>query len=121
MVRQRCHFSQRITWPSPANRRKNPVVISIPIVPQLEKIIATSPCGDLTFLIKAFGKGFTPEGFGNWFRDRCDEASLKHCSAHGLRKAAVSRLAELGCSTQEIMAITGHTTLKEVKRYTAAE
>ena len=40
--------------------------------------------------------------------------------AHGLRKATASRLAELGCSTQEIMAITGHTTLKEVERYTAA-
>lgn len=109
-----------LTMTQTKNRRKQPVVISIPIVPQLEKVIAASPCGDITFLVTAFGKGFTPAGFGNWFRDRCDEAGLKHCSAHGLRKATASRLAELGCSTQEIMAITGHTTLKEVERYTAA-
>jgi Protein adenylyltransferase SelO len=38
-------------------------------------------------LVTAHGKPFTPAGFGNWFRDRCNEANLRHCSAHGLRKA----------------------------------
>ncbi len=41
-----------------------------------------------------------------------------HCSAHGLRKAAARRLAEVGNSAHAIMAVTGHTTLKEVERYT---
>jgi integrase len=68
--------------------------------------------------VTAFGKPFTASGFGNWFRERCDEAGLKHCSAHGLRKAAAARLAECGASESEIMAITGHTTSKEVVRYT---
>jgi len=45
---------------------------------------------------------------------------LPHCSAHGLRKAAARRLAEAGCSNQQIKAITGHKTDKEVARYTAA-
>jgi integrase len=36
---------------------------------------------------------------------------------HGLRKAAASRLAQFGCTEREIMAITGHTTSKEVDRY----
>jgi len=40
------------------------------------------------------------------------------CVTHGLRKAAARRLAEAGCSALEIMAITGHTSLKEVERYT---
>jgi integrase len=44
----------------------------------------------------------------------------KHCTAHGLRKAACRRLAEAGCSTHEIMAISGHVTLAEVERYTKA-
>jgi hypothetical protein len=35
-----------------------------------------------------------------------------------LRKAAAARLAECGASESEIMAITGHTTSKEVVRYT---
>ena len=34
--------------------------------------------------------------FGNKFREWCDEAGLRHCSAHGLRKAAATRLAEHG-------------------------
>ena len=46
--------------------------------------------------------------------------TLRHCSAHGLRKAAARRLAEAGCSTHEIAAITGHASLKEVARYTEA-
>ncbi|MFC7552635.1 tyrosine-type recombinase/integrase [Pseudoroseomonas wenyumeiae] len=46
------------------------------------------------------------------------EAGLPLCSPHGLRKAAATRLAELGCTAHEIMAVTGHRTLKEVDRYT---
>lgn len=39
---------------------------------------------------------------------------------HGLRKAAARRLAEVGCTTNEIASITGHATLQEVARYTKA-
>ena len=42
--------------------------------------------GVKTFLVTEYGKPFTPAGFGNWFRQRCDEAGLPQCSAHGLRK-----------------------------------
>ncbi|MDV3459080.1 tyrosine-type recombinase/integrase [Sphingomonas sp. HF-S4] len=59
-------------------------------------------------------------GFGNKFRDWCDQASLIDCSAHGLRKAAARRFAEAGYSNQEIKAWTGHTTDGEVARYTTA-
>lgn len=38
---------------------------------------------------------------------------------HGLRKTTASILAEMGCTPSQIMAITGHSTLKEVTRYTA--
>ncbi len=51
-------------------------------------------------------------------RKWCDEAGLPQCSAHGLRKAIATRLADLGCSTHQIMAIGGWETLKEVERYT---
>lgn len=33
-------------------------------------------------------------------------------------EAAAAQLAELGCTEQEIMAITGHRTSKEIARYT---
>ena len=75
-------------------------------------------CGELTFLVTEFGKPFTANGFGNWFKKRCTEAGLPHCSAHGVRKSAAARLAELGCSDLEIMSIGGWQTLKEVQRYT---
>lgn len=102
------------------NRAKSPVRLEIPIVPQLRAIIAASPTGDLTYLVTEFNRPFTANGFGNRFRKWCIDAGLQHCSAHGLRKAAAARLAELGCSELEIMAITGHRTSKEVTRYTRA-
>ena len=86
--------------------------------PELREIIDATPSGHLTFLITELGRPFTAAGFGNWYRDRCNEAGLKHCSFHGLRKAAASRLADVGCDALEIAAITGHASLKEVQRYT---
>jgi len=100
------------------NRRHKPVKLAIPIHPTLADIIEKSPCGDLTLLVTEFNKPFTSNGFGNWFRKRCDEAGLFHCSAHGLRKAAAARLADRGASEHQIMSMTGHTTSKEVTRYT---
>ena len=102
------------------NRNSKPVRMEIPIIPELQQVIDESPTGDLTFLVTAFNRPFTSNGFGNRFRKWCDEAGLQNCSVHGLRKAAAARLAELGCTEQEIMAITGHRTSKEVTRYTRA-
>lgn len=106
------------TFTQVKNRNRKPVTLSIPVRPELKAIIDATPSGNLTYLVTAFGKSFTANGFGNWFRERCDEAGLPHCSAHGLRKAAAARLAELGASESEIMAVTGHTTSKEIVRYT---
>ena len=102
------------------NRNSKPVRMEIPIIAVLQQAIDASPTGDLTFLVTAFNRTFTSNGFGNRFRKWCVEAGLKNCSVHGLRKAAAARLAELGCTEQEIMAITGHRTSKEVMRYTRA-
>lgn len=99
-------------------RKRKPVDLELPIIPELRRIIDASPTGDLTFLVTSFGIPFTRAGFGNRMRKWCDEAGLPECSAHGLRKAAAARLAMLGCTDREIMAITGHTTVKEVDRYT---
>jgi integrase len=94
--------------------------LEIPLHPRLREIIDATSSGHLSFLITSFGKPYTPNGFGNWFRELCDEAGCRDVSAHGLRKAAARRLAEIGCSTHEIAAITGHATLAEVDRYTKA-
>ena len=94
--------------------------LSIPVHADLEAIIAESAAGQMTFLTTEFGKPFTAAGFGNWFREQCDMANLRHCSAHGLRKAAARRLAEAGCTEHEIATITGHASLREIARYTKA-
>jgi len=101
------------------NQDTKPVHLEIPIRPELRRVLDASPLGDMVYLVTEFGKPFSFNGFGNWFRDRCVEAGVPG-RAHGLRKAAATRLADAGASVHEIMAITGHRTLKEVERYTRA-
>ena len=108
----------RLRYTQAKNEHRNPVTLDIPVHTDLQALIDATPSKHLTFLVTEFGKPFSPAGFGNWFRDRCNKAGLPHCSAHGLRKAAATRLAERGATTHEIMSITGHRNLEEVERYT---
>lgn len=101
-------------------RKKKPVTLTIPILPELEEVIAATPTGDLAWLVTAFGRGHTANGFGTWFRRRCNEAKLPQCSAHGLRKAGATLAAERGATAHQLMAIFGWRTLKEAERYTRA-
>lgn len=99
-------------------QRKTGAEVEILIPDWLRQSIAATPHGDMCYVINAFGKPFSDAGLSNRMRKWCDEAGLEHCSAHGLRKSAASRLAESGASANEIAAVTGHSTLKEVSRYT---
>ena len=102
-------------------QQKTGTTLSIPIHPDLKAILDATPSEHLTFLTTKDGKPFSPAGFTNWFRECCIEAGLpKGSSAHGLRKAACRRLAEAGCSEKVIASISGHTSLREVERYTKA-
>lgn len=102
-------------------QRKTGTSLLIPMHPALRAAIEATPSGHLTFLATAFGKARTANGFGTWFRECCNAAGLANgTSAHGLRKAACRRLAEAGCSANEIKAISGHASLREVERYTKA-
>jgi integrase len=91
-----------------------------PILPILADIIVRSPTGDLTYLVTEYGKPFTAAGFGNWFRERCYEAGLAHCSAHGLRKAGATIAAENGATDRQLMALYDWTSEKQANVYTAA-
>jgi integrase/recombinase XerD len=108
----------RIKYRQAKNEHRNPVDMDIPLLPELAEAIASLPSAHLTFLVTEYGRPFTPNGFGNAFRDWCRQANLPHCSAHGLRKALATRLAERGATPHEIMAITGHKSLEEVELYT---
>ena len=102
------------------NRRRKEITLSLPMHPELLTIIKETPTRGPTFLTTEFGKPFTANGFGNWFRKRCDEAGLPQCSAHGLRKAGARRLAEAGKTELQIRAVTGHTTSRQIDVYTKA-
>ena len=101
-------------------RRKKMHAIEIPVMPELARIIEASPTGDLTFLMTEWVKPFTANGFGNWFRDRCDEAGLPQCSAHGLRKAAATIAAERGATDRQLMAMFGWESSRQATTYTAS-
>ncbi|TFV75928.1 integrase [Bradyrhizobium frederickii] len=110
----------RIRFRQAKNEHRNPVDIDIPVHPALaESIAAAKVTSNMTFLLTEFGKPFTANGFGNKFKDWCRQADLPHCSAHGIRKATLTKLAERGATPHEIMAVGGHRSLEEVERYTA--
>ena len=123
---QRRGDAVRLGWGHVTGKRiavqqeKTGTPLAIKMHASLIEALQTAPRDGETFLRTTFGKPFTPAGFGNWFRERCNEAGLPHCTSHGLRKAAARRLAEAGNSVNHIAAVTGHQSLKEVERYTRA-
>jgi integrase len=100
---------------------KTGAVLAIPVHSDLQCILDATPSAHLSFLSTDRGEPYGGPYFSNQFREWCDAAGLpKQCSAHGLRKAACRRLAEAGCSANEIASISGHASLREVERYTKA-
>lgn len=102
------------------SQSKGGKVLGLPVAPQLlEAIVAMPPLpeGAECFLLNELGRPFTNAGFGNWFRDRCDEAGLHKCTAHGLRKAMMRRLADVETSQQGLKSVSGHSRDEEVAIY----
>jgi integrase len=100
---------------------KTGTTLAIPLHPELCRVLDATPAENMTFMTTTGGKPFHPDSFTHWFKRQCREAGLPaEASVHGLRKAACRRLAELGCSASVIASISGHSTLREVSRYTAA-
>ena len=75
--------------------------------------------GHLSLLTTSQGKAFDPIYFGAWFAEAIDDAGLPDdCVLHGLRRTAARKLADAGCSEEEIKSITDHTTSAMVSKYT---
>jgi integrase len=129
----------RMTWPSIVDgrigvtpqktERSSGKRLRIKVHHKLAAVLEAWPRKHVSILVTSFGKPFSAAGFGNWMADAIKATELPcgpevaradRCVTHGLRKAAARRLAEVGCSAHEIMAITGHTSLAEVERYTRA-
>lgn len=91
---------------------------ALPMLPELRAVIDATPSGHLVYLVTEFGKPFTAAGFGNKFREWCNDAGLPHCAAHGCRKAGAKMAAENGATAHQLMAIFGWETLRQAEVYT---
>lgn len=95
--------------------------LEIPVHPALRAAIEAWNPRHLVLLATPDGRGTSIKALTTSMSRAIDKAGLpSRCVLHGLRKAAARRLAEAGCSPHEIKAITGHKSLEEVERYTAA-
>lgn len=94
--------------------------MSIPISERLQETIDAAPSGQLAFVVTKWGKPYSSaNSFGGAFRGWCKQAGLpKGRGIHGLRKRTSAKLADRGAKPHQIQALTSHTTLKEVARYT---
>ena len=72
--------------------------------------------GHMTF-IPAHAKARSDKGLGTMIRLAARAAGIEK-SAHGLRKARATALAQAGATTHQIAAWTGHQSLSEVDHYT---
>lgn len=94
--------------------------LHIPMHPELKEVLEQHPSDREAFLMTQQGKPFASgNAFYNWFKECAVKAGIQaKLGPHGLRKAAARRLAEAGCTTHQIAAITGHKSLAEIERYT---
>lgn len=91
--------------------------ITVEFPKALLDVIEATETGSTTFLISEAGTPFETASFGNWFRDRCNDAGIKK-SAHGLRKLSATLSAEAGAATHELMAQYGWSNVKQAELYT---
>jgi integrase len=122
-----------LCWRPHKTIRSTGKMLSIPIMGELQEALDAIPAtiradGVLTFIVNEYGKPFaSAAAFGNRFADWCDQAGLmpvacddgrtRNYRAHGLRKAALRAAAHAGCTGVELMALGGHSSLKQVQEY----
>jgi integrase len=99
------------------------VEVTIPILPALQVVLDELQARRIapTFLLNQYGAARSEGGLSTMFIEWRSKVGLPDdLHAHGLRKAFCRVAAEAGLTVHEIMALSGHKTLAEVMRYTAA-
>jgi integrase len=90
-----------------------------PVLKPLAAAIEATAHGIDVYLLTSHGKQFTDAGFGNWMRERCDEAELPECTSHGLKKAAATICANMGATDRQMMMLFDWKSEKMANVYTA--
>jgi integrase len=102
-------------------QQKTGAELWVPIHPELQRAMSSFPAMGLTLIGDAAGRPLKRPALSALMRSAIKEAKLpSRCVSHGLRKAAMRRLAEAESTANQIASISGHKTLKEVERYTKA-
>jgi integrase len=102
-------------------QEKTGAELHLPVVPELELAMRAYPAKGLTLVGHADGRPMTARALSEFVAAAIEAAGLPaKCVPHGLRKAAMRRLAEDGRTEKQIAAVSGHKTLREIERYTQA-
>ncbi|MFY7837848.1 MAG: tyrosine-type recombinase/integrase [Novosphingobium sp.] len=105
----------------PVHQEKTGMPLWLPVAPQLRTAIDSMKAAETSkfcFLITRRGGSFTKESFGNFFKKACVAAGLPQCTAHGLRKATLRRMAELEMANKTMKSLSGQTSDKTLEIYT---
>lgn len=100
-------------------QKKTGVEVTIPVHPTLASAILAWAKG-VSIFGDEHGRPVSQRSLANMVMRAARQALLpKRCKPHGLRKAAMRRLAERGASAKELQSVSGHKSLKMVELYTA--
>jgi integrase len=100
-------------------QQKTDAEVFVPLHPALARSIKAGPSKGVYLIGDKNGRPITRRTLSVLISVAAKAAGLPaECVAHGLRKAALRRLAEHGATSKEMQAISGHKTLAEIERYT---
>lgn len=92
--------------------------LTLPILPNLRLALDAAPTPHLTYLATAQGRTRSTKAAYSWFSDAAREAGLPAgYTAHGLRKDLLTTLAENGATDQQMMAVSGHKSSRQLQPY----
>jgi integrase len=98
-------------------QRKTGKLLAVPVTADLRKALDGARRVATTMVVsETIGRPYSESSFAHLFRDVAGAAGLpSDLQFRDLRRTAVVRLAEAGCSVPEIAAITGHTLNRTVQ------
>jgi enterobacteria phage integrase len=100
-------------------QEKTGTEITIPVHENLLRSLKATPAKGLMLIGSPHGRPMTGKGLSAMVSRAVRAVGLSEkCVPHGLRKAALTRLADHNATTKEIQAVGGHRSLREVERYT---
>jgi integrase len=117
----RSHEVERdgLVWMEWQPAKKGSAFVSIPMMPQLLEATRAMKVQGLAYLLSDHGRPFrNGNSLGTKVQKWTAEAGLTKRSSHGLRKALAALLAEMGCTTHQIMAVLAHNKASTSEVYT---